>query len=64
MSEDFKESVKKRFEAYFGLERLPLFADTVSRLEKAGHSATAKVLKELLQDNAAQVLEKKLNRES
>ena len=52
MSDDLKEEVRKRFDAHFDLERLPLFAGAIAQLENAGHSAIANALKELMQDNA------------
>ena len=64
MSDDLKEDVKKRIDANFGLENLTMFAPAITQLENAVQTATANALKELIQDNAARVLNKKLNRNS
>jgi len=51
MSDSHKFDVKRRFDAVFGIDRLPMFEDFISSLEANGQQANAEALKTLMEED-------------
>ena len=58
MPDNTQEDIKRRFNAAFGINRLPMFGLAIRDLEKGGHSKTAAALKALLKEELIDAMQR------